>query len=122
METKVCSSCKIEKPISEFYPQKTHKYGVMSMCKNCFNKLCNDRWIKRKKQYISLLGGECTKCHIKFDGNNYAIFDFHHTDPSAKEYNWAKLRLYTDARIKEELAKCQLVCSNCHRLIHSVEM
>ena len=119
METKVCSKCKLEKPLSEFYLHKEHKDGVMSMCKECFNKLCTDRWIKRKKHYIELLGGECEHCHIKLNDTNYAIFDFHHKDPNTKEYSWTKLRLFSDSRVKKELSKCQLLCANCHRLVHS---
>lgn len=119
METKVCSKCKSEKSLSEFYPQKSHKDGVMSMCKECFNKLCTDRWIRRKKHYIELLGGECEHCHIKLNDTNYAIFDFHHKDPNTKEYSWTKLRLFSDSRIRKELSKCQLLCANCHRLVHS---
>lgn len=119
METKICSKCNSEKPISEFYSQKGHKHEVMSLCKDCFNQLCIDRWIKRKIQYIKLLGGECEHCHTQLTDYNYAIFDFHHIDPNTKEYSWSKLRLFSDARFREELAKCQLLCSNCHRIVHS---
>ena len=52
METKVCSSCGQEKSINDFYKQSTHKHGVMSMCKNCFNKFCVERWKQRKIKYI----------------------------------------------------------------------
>jgi predicted HNH restriction endonuclease len=50
--------------------------------------------------------------------NNYCVFDFHHTDPQEKEYMWTKLRLFSDSRIQEELAKCILLCANCHRMAH----
>lgn len=99
MNTKKCSKCKIEKPISDFYSQKNHKYGVMSLCKNCFNQLCVKRWINRKIKYIRYLGGECSCCHIKLNNTNYSIFDFHHLNPSEKEYSWEKLRLFSDNRV-----------------------
>ena len=118
METKVCSCCKIEKPISDFYSQKSHKYGVMSLCKDCFNKLCIDRWRTRKIYYISLLGGKCCECGIELNDNNYSIFDFHHINPKEKEFTWNKLRLLSDDKIMKELQKCKLLCSNCHRLEH----
>lgn len=35
METKVCSCCKVEKPVSEFYKDKTKKNGFSSHCKVC---------------------------------------------------------------------------------------
>ena len=118
METKVCSICKVEKPIDEFYSQKGHKFGVMSLCKQCFNHLCIKRWKNRKKKYVQLLGGECEMCHTKLTNSNASIFDFHHMNPEDKEYSWSKLRLMSDIKIRTELAKCQLLCSNCHRLIH----
>ena len=33
--TKVCTTCKVSKPISEFHKQKAGKYGVCSQCKVC---------------------------------------------------------------------------------------
>ena len=35
MKTKVCSRCKIEKPLSKFYVNKSCLYGVNSQCKQC---------------------------------------------------------------------------------------
>lgn len=118
METKKCSSCHQEKPISDFYPQRSHKYGVMSMCKECFNRFCMERWKQRKIKYIKQLGGKCQSCGLELTDNNYCVFDFHHKDPQEKEYVWTKLRLLSDSRIQEELSKCKLLCANCHRLIH----
>ena len=34
-ETKVCRVCKEAKPLSEFYPKPTNKYGVAGICKEC---------------------------------------------------------------------------------------
>ena len=119
METKICSTCGLEKPVSEFYSQKGHKHDVMSMCKSCFNTYCKDRWKNRKSKFIKLLGSECEMCHVKLTDSNYPIFDFHHIDPNTKEYNWNKLRLMSDKKVLNELSKCKLLCANCHRLIHS---
>ena len=35
-QTKVCTTCKEEKSISEFHKEKKGKYGVKSRCKECF--------------------------------------------------------------------------------------
>lgn len=49
---------------------------------------------------------------------SYVIFDFHHLNPSEKDVDWSKLRLKSDESIKNELNKCVLLCSNCHRKRH----
>ena len=118
MTTKICSSCHQEKPVSDYYLQSGHKHGVMSMCKECFNKFCMERWKQRKIKYIQQLGGKCQSCGLELTDSNFSVFDFHHTDPQEKEYVWTKLRLFSDSRIQEELSKCIVVCANCHRLIH----
>tara|TARA_B110000240_G_C13406404_1_gene413293 strand:+ start:64 stop:1056 length:993 start_codon:yes stop_codon:yes gene_type:complete len=38
MDTKVCSKCKTEKPVSEYYKDKRKKSGLYASCKRCFNK------------------------------------------------------------------------------------
>ena len=59
METKVCSKCKEEKNICEFYKRNETKDGYRSDCKICFNEKClmyrlnNKEKIKnRQKEYF----------------------------------------------------------------------
>jgi hypothetical protein len=42
--------------------------------------------------------------------------DFHHTDPRAKEFKISQMR--TIPRLKAEIAKCIVICANCHRKGH----
>lgn len=91
----------------------------MSMCKDCFNTYCVKRWIDRKIKYINLLGGKCKKCGLLLNNTHYSVFEFHHRDRNNKEYSWTKLRLFSDDRIMQELNKCDLLCANCHRIVHS---
>jgi hypothetical protein len=45
--------------------------------------------------------------------------DFDHRDPSEKEFNIcgdATRELYSNEKIDAEIAKCDLVCANCHRI------
>jgi hypothetical protein len=39
---------------------------------------------------------------------------WHHTDPSCKTFNIANASSYGKKRIEEELAKCALLCADCH--------
>lgn len=115
---KICIDCKIPLSLDKFYKSKTHKHGVMSYCKKCFNQRCIKRWIKRKIKAITYKGGKCNNCNIQATSENYVIFDFHHLNPNIKDSDWSKLRLKSWSNILLELDKCVLVCSNCHRLIH----
>ena len=58
---------------------------------------------------------KCTKCGFAHP----AALDFHHEDPSEKEYNIN--RLISNGQFKKaeaELEKCIVLCANCHRIHH----
>lgn len=79
------------------------------------------RWISRKVAAIVVKGNKCIDCKILHTGDNYPIFEFHHRDPSQKDYDWNKLRLRSQKSITTELDKCDLLCANCHRMRHAKE-
>lgn len=56
-------------------------------------------------------GMKCVDC-----GETYPAFvlDFDHRDPADKAFQLARARSASAARIVAELAKCDLVCANCH--------
>lgn len=72
---------------------------------------------KVKKLSIEYKGGECQIC-----GYNKCIdaLEFHHINPEEKEFG-ISAKGYTRSweKVRDELDKCILVCSNCHREIHS---
>lgn len=47
--------------------------------------------------------------------------DFHHVDPATKEFSisYMKNKFASVDRLKSEMSKCVVVCSNCHRKIHA---
>lgn len=46
---KVCSRCKQEKPITDFYKNNNNKSGLDSHCKSCHNTRINERRRKQRK-------------------------------------------------------------------------
>lgn len=70
--------------------------------------------IKTKKKLVDYKGGKCEKC-----GYNKCIeaLEFHHNDPNEKDFAISR-KSYSYDRLKNEVDKCILVCSNCHREIH----
>jgi hypothetical protein len=73
-----------------------------------------------KARLITLNGGVCTDCHIKYNGSNAAIFHFHHIDPSTKTFALGnQLTNFAWSRILAEASKCKMICANCHEIAHS---
>ncbi len=62
VQTKVCGTCKAEKPITDFYKNKDGRYGVGFTCKNCDNK--------RKSQWHSQNRDKARKRDYEWRRNN----------------------------------------------------
>lgn len=79
------------------------------------------RGLKRKIELIELKGGCCERCGYD---KNIAAFDFHHKDPTEKEYQLDMRKLSNTRMVKliEEVQKCELLCANCHREHHSPDL
>ena len=91
----------------------------MVYCKKCFNARCQQRWIKRKLEAIAYKGSQCADCQLYLSNSHYAVFEFHHLDPTQKDVDWSKLRLGSSTKLYQELEKCILLCANCHRIRHA---
>lgn len=80
-----------------------------------------DRYLERNKRYRSEIrdfvknikrSTPCTDCGILFP---YYVMDFDHLGDKDNDINY----LSSTGRIgalKEEIKKCEVVCSNCHRI------
>lgn len=89
------------------------KRGAHDMCKNHY---LDFRSSNRKMHYIKLMGPECQMCRGIFQP---CCYDFHHKDPMKKEDQIsAMFRDASDKKLSEEISKCILLCSNCHRIEH----
>ena len=69
-----------------------------------------------KKQAVKIVGGKCSIC-----GYNKCIdaLEFHHKNPNEKEFKIGSGNTMSWKEYKNEVSKCMLVCSNCHKEIHS---
>jgi predicted HNH restriction endonuclease len=116
MELKHCPYCKENKPKSSFY-KKRGIDGASSYCKPCTNAEALLRQRKYKAKCIEYKGGKCEICNYnKFQG----ALEFHHRDPSQKGFQLSKAKSWTfNERVKNELDKCQILCSNCHKELHN---
>ena len=63
---------------------------------------------------------KCEKCG--FDKHPAAL-DFHHLDPSKKDFKVSKHKITCSEEKKKiilnEISKCIVLCANCHRIEHA---
>jgi hypothetical protein len=71
---------------------------------------------KVKQLLVGELGGRCRLCG--YDRCSAAL-EFHHLDPSEKEFGVASRGARSIARLRAEASKCILLCSNCHAEVES---
>ena len=96
--------------IKNFY--KNARY----QCKACWNKRTYQSSRDNLDLLISERGGKCERCGYK---KSYAALQWHHVDPSQKEFGISSKRGAPIAQLREEVSKCKLLCANCHAEVHA---
>ena len=135
---KICKKCGYEKPLDSFSNNRNKSDGKLVYCKVCkaqIDKKSNLNRVKEIKQYnqkkISKknlivefwkneLGGKCKKCNE----SRLHVLDFHHLEENSKRTTVSELVQRfgnNNPLIKQEVEKCILLCSNCHRDFHYLE-
>lgn len=77
------------------------------------------RRLQRQKDFINgFKNRPCADCGIQYPSY---VMDFHHRDPSDKDFTVARIKGKPRKVIKAEIEKCDLVCANCHRERHHGE-
>jgi predicted HNH restriction endonuclease len=85
------------------------------MCGSCRTKI---RRIRTKIAAVKYLGGKCSKCGWEYQNIlEIACYDFHHPNEN-KETDVCSILQKSWERALEEIKKCVLLCSNCHRMEH----
>ena len=73
---------------------------------------------RKRLEAIQRFGDECYDCKQEYPSY---VYDFHHLDPTQKRHMDSNRGLnftMSDKNIQEELDKCIMLCSNCHRIRH----
>lgn len=72
---------------------------------------------KRNREYVDKVkkNNSCKNCGESCS----AVLDFHHADEKHDDVSSLVSSEYSLERIKDEISKCVLICSNCHRKHHA---
>lgn len=124
---KICSRCKNLKELEQFnfrWKSKNIRHGY---CKDCGKGLTKSHYQRNKQQYFEkntrsiqsrreltrqLKNRPCADCGISYP---YYVMDFDHRENEIKRCNLNQTARLSINAIKKEIAKCDVVCSNCHR-------
>lgn len=127
---KKCSKCQVEKELDQFNKHSNSKTKTSSYCILCQKIYVKNHYENNKEEYaksrfkfskwfIDLkLTLKCERCGF----DHPATLDFHHKDPKTKEFGISTAKTSggrSRDEILEEIKKCEVLCSNCHRIEHS---
>jgi protein-arginine kinase activator protein McsA len=136
----ICKNCKEDKDINCFSLRSNKGNKRQPYCKECARSKQQEWYYKSKENQkrnirrsninsekkrlflarfikrVKLRFG-CKLCRYK---RCSSALDFHHLDPSTKEYGISKMvnDKMSIHLIKKEMRKCIVVCGNCHKEIH----
>ena len=137
---KICSKCKKKDLLTNFPPNKSRADGRCNYCRSCYttvhreyyrnrSKVDSDfreRKIKQRSDYqkagsskikdyilLYLQNNSCVMC----GESDILVLEFDHLNPKDKCFNIGEStnNRYPLFKVIEEINKCQVLCSNCHR-------
>ena len=78
---------------------------------------------EKKKTLLAMGGNCCVCCGLQYNGTNATVFDFHHRVPEEKEFPLSQpgIHGYSCKSVLTEAKKCDIICANCHRMVHCEE-
>jgi hypothetical protein len=124
---KVCPTCQLNKPVSDFAKNAVRKDGLQSICRSCSKALNAARYQKTKPQYrlrddaLRARNKQAVRAYLA----SHPCVDCGDTDPDVLTFDHVrgkKLGNLSDmvkhswglTTIFEEIAKCEVRCANCH--------
>ena len=96
--------------------QKKHREQIKKYNQRRYKRVIQEaKYVKK-----NLVFNGCAICG--YDKCSAAL-DFHHVNPGNKKFslNLTNIKYKTDKELTKEVAKCVLLCANCHREIHHKE-
>jgi hypothetical protein len=86
-------------------------------CSQCENERIKRHKREIKQTLVAERGGACERCGYD---KCVAALTFHHRDPTEKAFQVGRGNRSL-ARHRDEAAKCDLLCANCHAELHFIE-
>lgn len=127
---KICRTCQVDQPLSNFYAAKTNKDGLQNDCKSCWSLKSKSKyekdeaWREHKKNHTKakrlerlnyvwdhLKEHPCIDCGER----DIRVLDFDHVR-GEKTMGVTRAVQQSLKLVKQEIDKCEVRCANCHRI------
>jgi hypothetical protein len=129
MDTKVCWRCHKERDIEDFALNRCRKDGRQNTCRYCKKELDKEYFTTHREKFEKYKRKQCQRAREFIEANKIpcscgeshtAALMFHHENPREKETSIGLvINLgWSIERIKKEIAKCRVMCLNCHAKLH----
>ena len=96
-----------QKAYRKWYRENFGKYGLKIRKPQ---PLSLDEWLRDYRE-----NHPCQKC----GETRWQVLQFHHRDSSTKEFTISVIATVSVERLEAEIAKCDILCANCHIMEHS---
>src|SRR3972149_205391 len=94
----------------DFYAKQRTNPKIRKDKSESSSKSQKRRRIELRNQFIEFKGGKCERCGI----TDERVFEIHHINGREK---WEQSRITTLTKV--DWKELQLICANCHKIIHS---
>lgn len=124
---KRCARCRCKKPLTEFTKNASQADGKNHTCRVCHRKYTQKHYVANKAYYVEkarrntravvlelrrLKRVPCFDCKVRYP---HYVMDFDHVR-GKKRCNVAAVGRLGRLVALAEVAKCEVVCANCHRI------
>ena len=118
-----CGRCGTHRHPDEFYitaclaliARGGRPTGPYSRCRTCTSADMRARLASKRAVVAEAKAGGCVDCGI-VNTDHPEIFDFDHVRPGKVKTVTAWVTSGTVEQMRAEMARCEVVCSNCHRI------
>lgn len=120
--TRTCHRCKVEQPIDQFYVEAEARAAVRRgkktrlPCRSCQQRYQSERRAPRQAicDKVKMDAG-CMDCGLKPEYPQ--VLEFDHRPDERKSFDISdRMTSGTVEDLLAEIAKCDVVCANCHRV------
>ena len=128
---KRCAMCKQTKPLSEFNVHRGRKDGLQPQCRECSRARSRRYYAENRDKHLEVIRARrareratnqdlmlaflATRACVDCGETDVCVLEFDHLRDKTCNVSTMVHRGVRWALIVEEIAKCEVVCANCHR-------